>query len=56
MQALSEKPYDLAITAALLIAKHHWGENIKITSGGSDAQWWDAKLTCQRVLGYGQFI
>lgn len=47
------KPYDMAVTAALLIASHHYGENIKITSCGSDAQWWDAKLICQRVLAYG---
>lgn len=47
------KPYDVAVTAALLIAKHHWGENIEITSCGSEAQWRDAKLICQRVLGYG---
>ena len=47
------KPYDVAVTAALLIAKHHWGEDIEIKSCGSDTQWWDAKLICQRVLGYG---
>jgi hypothetical protein len=47
------KPYDVAVTAALLIAKHHWGESFEIRSCGSDAQWWDAKLICQRVLGYG---
>lgn len=47
------KPYDVAVTAALLIAKHHWGEMIEITSSGSDAQWSDAKLVCQSVLGYG---
>ena len=47
------KPYDVAVTAALLIAKHHWSETFEITSCGSDAQWWDAKLICQRVLVYG---
>ncbi|HZQ54076.1 MAG TPA: DUF4351 domain-containing protein [Bryobacteraceae bacterium] len=47
------KPYDVAVTAALLIAKHHYGAGIKITSCGSDMQWWDARLICQRVLGYG---
>lgn len=47
------KPYDVAVAAALLIAKHHWGESFEITSCGSDAQWLDAKLLCQRVLGYG---
>ena len=33
--------------------KHYCGEKIEITSCGSDAHWWDAKLICQRVLGYG---
>jgi hypothetical protein len=47
------KPYDVAVTAALLIAKHHCGEKIEITSCGSDVHWWDAKLICQRILGYG---
>ena len=47
------KPYDVAVTAALLIAKHHCGEKIEITSCGSKAQWWDAKRICQRFLGYG---
>jgi len=47
------KPYDVAVTAALLIAKHHWGETFEITSCGPNAQWWDAKLICQRILGYG---
>ena len=47
------KPYDVAVTAALIIAKHHWGENFEITSCGSDAQWSDAKLICERILGYG---
>ncbi|MGH9437124.1 MAG: hypothetical protein ACRD22_04320 [Terriglobia bacterium] len=47
------KPYDVAVTAALLIAKHYCREGIEITSCGSDMQWWDARLICQRVLGYG---
>ena len=47
------KPYDVAVTAALIIAKHHWGENFEITKCGSDDQWRDAKLICRRILGYG---
>ena len=47
------KPYDVAVTAALLIAKHHWGRKIEITSCGSEPQWSDAKRVCQLLLGYG---
>jgi len=53
------KPYDLAVTAALLIAKHHWREKIEVTSCGSEVHWSDAKLVCDLVLGYGasfQFV
>ena len=47
------KPYDVAVTAALLIAKHHRGQKIEITSCGSEPLWSDAKLVCQLVLGDG---
>jgi hypothetical protein len=50
------KPYDLAVTAALLIAKHHWGEKITIASSGEEAEWSDARQVCQLVLGYGASI
>ena len=47
------RPYDLAVTAVLLIAKHHLGKNIRISSDGRDAHWQDAKYLCWRHLGYG---
>ena len=47
------KPYDLAVTAALLIAKRYWGEKIEIRTDGSEVQWSDAKRLCQVHLGYG---
>ena len=47
------KPYDLAVTAALLIAKRYWGEQIEIRTDGAEAQWSDAKRLCQAHLGYG---
>ena len=49
----SYKPYDVAVTAARLIAKHHWRELLEITSAGSDTQWLGCQLVCQLVLGYG---
>jgi len=47
------KPYDLAVTACLVIAKHHLGDDIEVASDGSSEDWRDAKTLCQAVLGYG---
>lgn len=48
------KPYDIAVTACLVIAKHHLGDKIQISSDGNDSEWNDGKKLCQKVLGYGQ--
>jgi len=50
----ARKPYDIAVTACLVIAKHHFGEKIRISSDGSNQEWNDGKKLCQKVLGYGQ--
>jgi hypothetical protein len=47
------RPYDLAVTAFLVIAKHHLGEKILVESDGTIAHWMDAVKLCQNVLGYG---
>jgi hypothetical protein len=47
------KPYDLAVTAALIIAKHHLGKTIIITSDGEANDWFDAALLLKTELGYG---
>ena len=47
------KPYDLAVTACLVIAKHHLKTQITIKSDGEMQHWQDAILLCQNVLGYG---
>lgn len=49
----AHRPYDLAVTAALLIARRHLGGVLHIDSDGGQAQWWEARLLCQTVLGYG---
>jgi hypothetical protein len=48
------RPYDIAVTAALLIAKRHLRDQLIVHSDGRDTQWADARDLCQRVLGYGQ--
>jgi len=47
------KPYDLAVTAALVIAKHHLGDAILVSSDGEARHWLDAVLLCADKLGYG---
>lgn len=47
------KPYDLAVTAFLIVCKHHLGGKIEISSDGQDKDWFDAKMLCDKVLGYG---
>ena len=47
------RPYDLAVTAVLLAAKHHLGAQFEVSSDGDDNLWWDAKLLCFGRLGYG---
>lgn len=47
------RPYDLAVTAFLIIAKHHLGERIIVSSDGEDENWMEAKQVCQAFLDYG---
>lgn len=46
------KPYDLAVTAALVILKHHFPE-MKVSSDGEQKDWFDAMLLVHQVRGYG---
>ena len=50
------RPYDVAVTAVLMIAKHHLNDNFVVSSDGGDHQWADARRLCQRVLGYGDWF
>ena len=49
----ARKPYDLAVTACLIIAKHHLKDEIEVSSDGERIEWAPAILLCQDVLGYG---
>jgi len=48
------KPYDLAVTVCLVIAKHHLGEQITIQSDGNMENWYEAINLCHHFLGYGK--
>jgi hypothetical protein len=50
------RPYDIAVTAALLIAKRHLGDHVVVQTNGTEAQWSDGKRLCQKVLGYGNWF
>jgi hypothetical protein len=50
------RPYDIAVTAALLIAKKYLDDQFVVHSNGLDSQWSDAKHICQTVLGYGDWF
>ena len=47
------KPYDLAVTVCLVIAKHHLKDDIAISSDGEITDWEEAMHLCQHFLGYG---
>lgn len=50
----NRRPYDLAVTALLLIAKRYLGDELKIFSDSREAWWDETRDLCNRVLGYGQ--
>lgn len=48
------RPYDLAVTAFLVIAKHHLGTNIRTGTDGELQHFRDGMNLCQKHLGYGK--
>ncbi len=47
------KPYDIAVTAFLIITKHILKKEIWISSDGETQHWADGRILCQKVLGFG---
>jgi hypothetical protein len=47
------KPYDLLVTGCLVILKHHFPDQVRVSSDGDSRDWDDARRLCQHVLGYG---
>jgi len=47
------RPYDLAVTAFLIIAKYHMGDSLRVTSDGEMQHWFDAVYLTHIHLGYG---
>ncbi|MFP3190365.1 MAG: hypothetical protein RXR31_03385 [Thermoproteota archaeon] len=46
------QPYDIAVKVALIIAKHHLGNDIILGSDETEAEWEDAYEIVKNVLGY----
>jgi hypothetical protein len=46
------RPYDLAVQCALLVSKHHLGDEFYVYSSGSDWHWNDVRRMCYVHLGY----
>lgn len=46
------RPYDLAVTVFLLIAKRHLSKEARVETDGDAKQWEDAQLLCQTELCY----
>jgi hypothetical protein len=49
----ARKEYDIAVCCALIIAKKHFGDIIKVSSDGEE-EWEESKELCQKVLKYGK--
>jgi hypothetical protein len=46
------RPYDLAVTACLVIAKHHLADDVIVSSDGEIQHWAEAIELCRVYLGY----
>jgi hypothetical protein len=49
----ARKPYDLAVAACLVAAKHHFGDQITISSDGGMDGFTEGIEVCKRLFGYG---
>ena len=48
------RPYDLAVTACLIVFQHHLGDHrFAIRSDGESEQWEDARMLVQDAVGFG---
>ena len=48
------KPYDIAVTAFLIILKQYYKDAVTVGSDGEGKDWKDGAMLCQQFLGYGE--
>lgn len=46
----AEKPYDVCVVATLILAKLHFGDDVKVTSDGKKEEWEDGLQLAKKVL------
>lgn len=51
----ARKDYDLAVCACLILAKHHFGDSITVSTGGHPAEWRSALELVRSEMGKGDF-
>jgi hypothetical protein len=49
----ARKPYDLAVTAALIRLAYHFPEGVEISSDGNEGEWEEGRALCERLFGVG---
>lgn len=47
----ARKPYDKVVTASLIAAKFHFGEDIRLSSDGTTSEWADGKKLFEKATG-----
>ena len=50
------RPYDLAVQCFLVIAKHHLGNKLIVSSDGDLNHWMEAITICKNAFGYKDFV
>ena len=51
----NKKPYDEVVVAVLIAAKHHFGDNLELSTDASAEEAADGLRLAKSVLGYGDF-
>ena len=48
----ARKPYDIAVTACLVLARYHFGNSVRVSSDGCSADWEQAIELVNKTFGY----
>lgn len=50
----AHKPYDIYVTAILVLAKSTFGDDLKVSSDGKRTEWLPGIDLCMKTVGYGE--
>lgn len=48
------KPYDIVVTACLIVLKYYLGDSIRVSTDGEANDWADGIQLCKCAVGYGE--